>query len=315
MTLISQPSLRSRSRVTITDTSKTGTVLNGTKFASSSRDLSTTETIHSFQLGTCEEQFRIRWVPVVLTLVSFHQLRKQIGTGDPAQHVHTLLGKTDIKLTTGFEAGVTTHVVVNKRNTSTGLQALIDGSFIVLDSYINVLVTATTPTPTDGGRGPSPLEVDFDLHWPDPISHLPPVGKEPVPRPADMFRPNPARRDIFKGLVFVFLDGVQYESLRETVEMGTGKAIHVELKEGESSSDDVIERARRAVSGPRTGDAFLESVIVVRARAEDGWIVKLQREVGECLRKDLLAQNALLDLVLMADVSAVRQLKPGSDGE
>lgn len=41
----------------------------------------------------------------------------------------------------------------------------------------------------------------------------------------DLFRPNPARAEIFKGLTFIFLDEGQYNNLVLPINSGQGKAL------------------------------------------------------------------------------------------
>src|SRR5688572_27886280 len=110
-----------------------------------------------------------------------------------------------------YLVGTTTHVVQSKRNTAKGLQALINGKHIIQESYIDALVYAATPDDLNNIESLSPLEQDFDSALPDPAPHLPPPGKEPVPRPAEAFAPNPDRLTVFEDYTFVFCDGSQFD--------------------------------------------------------------------------------------------------------
>jgi hypothetical protein len=56
---------------------------------------------------------------------------------------------------------------------------------------------------------------------PDPMEFLPPTEDYP----ADLFRPNPARAEVFKGLTFIFLDEGQYNNLVLPINAGQGKAV------------------------------------------------------------------------------------------
>ena len=82
--------------------------------------------------------------------------------------------ETDIKDTPNYIIDRTTHVVQGKRNTAKGLHALINGKYIVTNSFIDALIYAITPTDLDHDESLCPLEENFDKHWPDEMQHVPP---------------------------------------------------------------------------------------------------------------------------------------------
>ena len=82
--------------------------------------------------------------------------------------------ETDIKDTPNYIIDRTTHVVQGKRNTAKGLNAQINGKYIVTNSFIDALIYAITPTDLDHDESLCPLEENFDKHWPDEMQHVPP---------------------------------------------------------------------------------------------------------------------------------------------
>jgi hypothetical protein len=89
------------------------------------------------------------WIPVTLTF----SFGLKEAKANPYTALHELLGPLDIKVLVEYEHGLTTHLVAKKRNTPKGLQALIEGKFIVHnDSFIKAIVAAATPvSPTEEG--------------------------------------------------------------------------------------------------------------------------------------------------------------------
>jgi len=88
---------------------------------------------------------------------------------------------------------------------------------------------------------------------PDPLEFLPPLEGYS----ADLFRPNPTRAELFKGLTFVFLDEGQYNSLATPIIAGMGKAVIFD-PDGKKV-DDLVKYA-----GTKT------QVILVRRNLEGG---------------------------------------------
>ena len=87
------------------------------------------------------EHHSFTWIPITFT---FSFTAKEIKA-DPYTALYKVLGPLDIKVITEYERGKTTHVVAKKRNTAKGLQALVDGKYIVHnDSYIKAILAVTT---------------------------------------------------------------------------------------------------------------------------------------------------------------------------
>lgn len=104
---------------------------------------------------------RIKWQPTVL---SFSFSSKELKANDPLSRVRSRLEDLDIKAIIPYVVDHTTHVVQNKRNTAKGLQALVNGKWIVDESYVDALVYAATPSDLENLESLSPLEADFDTH-------------------------------------------------------------------------------------------------------------------------------------------------------
>jgi len=114
----------------------------------------------------------------------------------------------DVKITEDFFAQYTTHLVVSKRNTPKGLLALTSAKYLVTSAYVAAIERVTTSA--TGLDEPSPLEEDFDAHWPEAMEYVPDVAKEPVVRPAELYKPDPERANIFSGYTFIFANENQY---------------------------------------------------------------------------------------------------------
>ncbi|EER40128.1 DNA damage response protein RcaA [Histoplasma capsulatum H143] len=112
--------VHAKSRLKVTDQkTKCGTIIDGEPIKGLSKELSKDE--HIIQIGKYPHPLRIKWHPVVL---SFSLPSK---TNDPLSQARSSLEELDIKTVVPYVVGKTTHVVQNKRNTSKGLQALING--------------------------------------------------------------------------------------------------------------------------------------------------------------------------------------------
>lgn len=96
-------------------------------------------------------------------------------------------------------------------STAKGLAALIHQKHIVTDLFADALYSALTSI--EDILDPDSL--------PDPMEFLPSTDEYS----ADVFRPNPARAELFKGLAFIFLDEGQYNNLVAPINAGHGKAI------------------------------------------------------------------------------------------
>ena len=231
---------------------------------------------------------------------------------DPYSKLHQELGPLDIKILRTYECGHTTHVVARKRNTSKGLQALIDGKCIVdYETYVAAVVGAATPS----AEGPSPLEEDFEGNLPDPLQYLPPRGKEPTERPDDAYAPDPARRNMFDGYTFIFCDRRQFENLLAPITEGRGKALLREITPHETTVEDFL-RYVKGVAGEKGLGEFEDGtegkgVVVVRYVPENGvghdWYASFGNEIAIRLDHRLINQNEFLDAILGGDASVLRR--------
>lgn len=98
-----------------------------------------------------------------------------------------------------------------KSSTAKGLAALIHQKYIVTDLFGDSLYSALTAIQDI-------LDPDS---MPDPMEYLPVTDEYP----ADFFKPNPGRIELFKGLTFIFLDESQYNNLVTPINAGLGKAV------------------------------------------------------------------------------------------
>lgn len=231
-------------------------------------------------------------------MLSFSFSSKEMKSDDPLAHVRSRLEDLDIKTIIPYVVDQTTHVVQSKRNTAKGLQALVNGKYIVQNSYIDALVYATTPSDLENVESLSPLETDFDAAWPDAMEHLPPAGKEPISRPAAAFAPNPSRVNIFENYTFVFGDATQFENLQAPITNGQGKALFYEVKDGVTTASDIVQFMRNA--GGHKG------VVLVRFRSKDDyeqWSISLGNEVALMMDQRVIEQREFLDAILGNDAS------------
>ncbi len=262
---------------------------------------------------------RIKWHPVVL---SFSLPPKDERSEDPLKSFRARLEPLDVKVILPYSIEHTTHVVASKRNTAKGLQALINGKYIVTDSFVDALVYAGTPQSSEDGERTSLLEVDFDANWPDPTKHLPAPGKEPSERPAAFFAPNTARSSVFEGYSFVFCEQKQIDNLRAPITNGGGKALHYELEAGKTTSDDLV-RYVKNIAGEKGLGEFADGsegkgVVVVRFRGRkefEDWAIELGNEVARRLDQRLIEQSEFLDAILVNDASGLRKPLPEEDDD
>lgn len=252
---------------------------------------------------------RFTWKPVNLT---FSFTAKE-ARADPYSALYELLGPLDIKVLPEYKRGATTHLVAKKRNTSKGLQALIDGKYIVHnDSYIKALVAACNP-PTDDSR--SPLEEDFDGNFPDPLEYLPPRGEEPTQRESTAYSPNSIRQNMFEGYTFVFYEKRQHENLQAPIFEGGGKALFEEVTPNETTVDNFVGRVKE-IAGEKGLGSFEDGsegkgVVVVRFNPVKGtgsdWFADFNSQVALRLDHRLIEQNEFLDAILGNDASMLRR--------
>jgi DNA repair protein XRS2 len=252
----------------------------------------------------------IRWHPVVL---SFSFTAKELRA-DPWERLRDSLEQLDIKYSAEYEPD-TTHVVSKKRNTSKGLQALINGKYIVTDSFITAIVDAAE-IPGDAEEGaPSALEQDFEASWPNAIDHLPPRGEEPVDRPPEAYAPDDRRAEVFEGYTFVFYDSKQYDTLFPAISAGKGKALLREVIAGKTDIDDFI-RYVKGVAGEKGLGSFEDGsegkgVVVVRYMPKTDedyeWFARFLTSFAQRLDHRPIDQREFLEAILACDASMLRR--------
>ncbi|KGO69857.1 hypothetical protein PITC_043200 [Penicillium italicum] len=306
---------RARSSITITDLdSKKGTVVGERRIQGECKLEKSDE--HVIQLAKYQHTLRIKWEPVVLTLSASS---KQVRGEDPLAHVRSRLEDLDITTIMDYIVDHTTHVVQRKRNTAKGLQALVNGKYIVDDSYIDALVYAATPSDLENVESLCPLETDFELAWPDPNQHLPPPGKEPTQRPAAAFAPNSARLNVFEGYTFIFGDPAQFENLQGPINNGQGKALFYQVEDGVTTAADIVRFMKKAAAGQGVGSERHSSggVVLVRFRSKgdlEKWSIDLGNEVALMTDQRVIEQREFLDAILGNDASPLCRALPTEEG-
>jgi nijmegen breakage syndrome protein 1 len=261
---------------------------------------------------------RFSWVPVTFT---FSFTAKE-ARADPYTPLYDLLGPLDIKVLVDYVRGQTTHVVAKKRNTSKGLQALLDGKYIVHnDSYINAILAATTvmatteENDTSKALAQSLLELDWDENFPDPLKYLPPRGDEPTQRDSSAYSPNNIRQDLFDGYIFIFYEKRQFETLLAPITDGRGKALLRDVVPGRTEINDFVGYVK-SVAGEKGLGKFEDGsegkgVVVVRFNpvkcAGSEWFSEFNRKVSLYLDHRLIEQNEFLDAILGNDASMLRK--------
>lgn len=256
-------------------------------------------------------------MPVVLT---FGLSGKEIRAGALNPYLERL-EPLDIKCTVEYVHGSTTHLVTKKRNTSKGLQALINGRYIVTDAFVGAIQEAAQPAgdPTDTV---SKLESDYDSNWPDALQYLPPKGKEPTEKPDKAYAPDARRRHIFEGYTFIFYEPAQFDTLLAVITTGKGKALCHPV-EAEVTAVEEFVRYVKNVAGEKGLGEFEDGsegkgVVVVRFIPGTGaveWYAQFVVDVSQCLDHRLIEQNEFLDAILSNDASALRKaLEPESSG-
>ena len=235
-------------------------------------------------------------------------------TADPLKSKRERLEHLDIKTTTEYITEKTTHVVAGKRNTVKGLQALINGNYLVDDSFIDAVVYAATPADLAENENLSPLEQDFDAAWPNATNHLPPVGKEPTLRSVETFAPDLNRSHIFEDYVFVFGDRRQFENLLPMITSGHGKALLFTVVDGETSVHEVVQFMRNAAGDKGFGDLHRDTdhgaVVMVRWKGKEGWsnwVTDLINAISLILDQKSIDQAEFLDAILGNDPLSLRR--------
>ncbi|KAG5927626.1 hypothetical protein E4U42_001993 [Claviceps africana] len=307
-----------RSKLTVEDlATKIGTVVNGrkirgSKYVSNGEDLDVT-------MGKCPSKFRVAWFPVVFT-VSFTNKELQ---ADPLAKLRERFEQIDVKLLTDYDIQHTTHVVSRKRNTAKGLQALINGKFVVTDTFLDAITQAAE---VGGDSEPSALERDFEQAWPDALQHLPPRGGEPVQHPDSVYAPEADRKDVFDGYTFIFYDNTQYSNLMAPITNGGGKAIMQAIKPGETHINDFV-RCVKEAAGEKGLGSFEDGsegkgIVLVRYLPAKGdhinWYADFITQVSLRLDHRPIEQNEFLEAILINDASILRrplEVEPASGSQ
>ncbi|KAM0717702.1 hypothetical protein Q7P37_007554 [Cladosporium fusiforme] len=304
--------LLTRSEVKITDGSKVGTYINGEKISQTTKILDKPE--YTIKLGNYEHTFHLKWQPVVLTFSSLPKSAK--ARSDPLEAQRRELEQADVKLVTEYITNKTTHVIGKRRNIPLGLQALVQGRWLVTDSFVGALAKVTTrPGPdTSGNERPCPLEEDFTGNWPEEYDHVPAAGKEPNPKANEYLRPNPQRAEVFAHLTFIFLSQAQYDLLMPVVTSGSGKALLWDVEVGVSKADGLVDYVKEVAGLKRNGASRLSQttgksgIIVVRLQdREEQWTSSFLTSVELALEQRSMEQNQFLDAILSNDASELRK--------
>lgn len=300
-----------RSKITIEDlATKIGTVVNGKKLKGTKYVVENGQDVE-MTMGKCPNKFRLTWKLVALTF-SFSSKELQ---AKPINALQSRLEQLDIKLLVDYNVDFTTHVVAKKRNTAKGLQALINGRFIVTESFLDAVTQAADPVDDGNGSQTCALEQNFDESWPDPMKHLPPRGGEPFEHPDEIYTPDPGRLDLFDGYTFIFYDATQYNNLLAPITNGGGKALVEIVKPGETSSDDFV-RYVKGVAGEKGLGSFNDGsegkgVVVVRYLPTKGehvpWYTDFITTVSLRLDHRPIEQNEFLEAILIKDASMLRR--------
>jgi hypothetical protein len=203
-------------------------------------------------------------------------------------------------------------VLATKRNTPKGLQALINGKYIVTESYIDAIVYAATPEVLDYAQSLSPLEQDFDGSWPDPMEHLPPQGKEPTTRPATAYVPDERRKDVFEFYTFVFSDRNQFDTLQPPIANGHGKALFYQLDGGKTTVNEFMQFVKGLADDKGLdgfGDTSPGGVVVVTSnlKGHEEWSTQFYQQVSIRMNQRLAMQNEFLEAILANDASIMKR--------
>ncbi|KAJ5041658.1 uncharacterized protein L3040_005234 [Drepanopeziza brunnea f. sp. 'multigermtubi'] len=286
---------------------KIGTLLNGEQIRAKTVVLDRDENV--LKLGRFEVAFRLTWVPFTFTFSFSTAELKTI----PYPSLRERLAPLDIRVLDHFERGYVTHVVAKKRNTSKGLQALVNGKYIVHnDSFLQALVAAATSSTPDG---PAPLEEDFDNNLPDPLNYLPARGAEQTQQSAEAYAPDPARKDMFEGYTFVFYNKQQFDQLLAPITEGRGKALLRQAIPHETTVDEFVKYVKQVAGEKGLGEfedgSEGKGVVVVRFNAKKGdnpeWYADFGQQVSLRLDHRLIEQSDFLDAILGKDASVLRR--------
>ncbi|PNP58494.1 hypothetical protein THARTR1_01510 [Trichoderma harzianum] len=254
---------------------------------------------------------RLKWHPAVFT---FSFTNKELQT-QPLTSLKERFEQLDIKLLTDYSIKHTTHVISKKRNTAKGLQALINGKYIVTETFLDAISSVTELSNGADSQESSSLETDFDKFWPNAMEHLPTRGSEPVQHPDDMYAPDDRRRDVFEGYTFIFYSQIQYDNLMAPITNGGGKAMLHPIEPEETRADDFV-RYVKGVAGEKGSGSFNDGsegkgVVLVRFLPAKGelvsWYTEFITAVSLLLDHRPIEQNEFLEAILINDASQLRR--------
>ncbi|KAF3762145.1 hypothetical protein M406DRAFT_347383 [Cryphonectria parasitica EP155] len=304
---------RSRSTVTLEDLkTKLGTQINGRSIKGEQLILS--EDNNTIKLGDCDDLFRIKWNPVV---ISFSLSKAEIEQGAMAL-IQETLEPIDIKYTTDNRLVDVTYVVSKRRNTSRVLQALINGQLVVNQTFTDAIAHAVQPELNDSnGAETCRLEKDFEGNWPDATKYLPPRTDGPgADQPDAAFAPDERRKEIFDGYTFVFYERKRYEELLPVLTSAKGKALLREVFPGKTDINDFI-RYVKGIAGEKGLGEFEDGsegrgVVVVRyvppgEDADAGWFLSFYNQVALRLDHRPIESRDLLPAILDVEPAQLRR--------
>ncbi|KAL1956086.1 hypothetical protein VTO42DRAFT_7681 [Malbranchea cinnamomea] len=298
--------IHAKSTVILHDQSSKGTVVDGEALLKQSKELGDRNE-YVIKLGRYPLPLRITWCPVVL---SFSFSSKQLKAKDPLAEPRSRLEELDIKTVIPYVTGKTSYVVQNKRNTAKGLQALINGKWIVDKSYIDAIVYAATPSDLENEEALCSLEEDFDAAWPDPRQHLPPRGREPTELPDSAYEPNSARLNVFEGYIFVFCEKSRYEELQGPITNGHGKALLYDIEYGRTTAEEIVDYLKRAggskgLACENDGNGGVILVQFQGGQIREHWAQDIQERISKLTGQRTLLPGEFLDAVLRNDASTL----------
>lgn len=293
--------VHARTKVTITDeNSKAGTNIDGELIRGKSQELK--NPVNSIRPGSCPHELLIKWQPCVMT---FMLNKKEIKNGD-LKTKQDRVKDLDVRAVSDYLSGQTTHLIAQKRNTAKGLQALIEGIPIITEAYIDALIYASTPIDLQEEENLCPLETDFDDAWPDCTLHLPPPGKEPTDKPAEAYRPDPARAKVFDKYLFIFFDSSQYDTLLPPITTGHGKALLFKVDPDTTTVDQGYDFVKKATTNlGRTIFVNVNETTDMRPWMTD-YIDRLCSKFGI----EPASQSDFLDTVLANNAAQLRKPRP-----
>jgi hypothetical protein len=203
-----------RSKVTITDKSKFGTIVNGDVFKQKEHAVChVTESENLITCGKFDLEFRLYWQPMIFCIVK--------GSMKPEDEAELLrkCDKLDIKATHAF-TDKTTHLVCKAVSTPKGLQALIKGIPVVSPAYISAIYDAREAMKVNMSNMPDPCSSDF---YPEERAggHSP---QDCLPKQYNSAEAK-SRAAIFRGLEFIFTCKDTFQKLSPVFLQGEGKCV------------------------------------------------------------------------------------------